>query len=95
MKALEKMKYIGDEFGLKSGIKAASAQQEGYNLHVQMLPAVEAVSHTSKAKFFATPGTVKVPSSRRGGELYKRDAASFNIEQLSQPPIMGDSVNHD
>lgn len=63
LKALEKMKYIGDEFGLKSGLKAASAQQEGCSLHVQMLPAVEAVSHTSKANFFATPGTVKVPSS--------------------------------
>jgi len=53
------MQYIGDEFGRKSGLEAAPAQQEECNLHVQMLPVVEVVSCTSKATFFTTSGTIK------------------------------------
>lgn len=53
------MKHTGDAFSLKSGTEAAPAQQAECNLHVQMLPAVEVVSHASKANFFATPGTIK------------------------------------
>lgn len=59
LKALNKLKYTGNEFSLKSGLEAVPAQQEGCNLHVQMLPAVEVVSYTSKEKNFATPGTIK------------------------------------
>lgn len=54
LKAFEKVKYTGNESSLKSGLEAAPAQQEGCNLHVQMLPAVEVVSYTSKEKIFAT-----------------------------------------
>lgn len=51
LRPLEKMEYIGEEFGLKSALRASPAQQAGCNVHVQMLPAVEVVLHILREKF--------------------------------------------